>query len=160
MAPGFKKLRFPLLAVSVVLYLLSLSQVAFQPAQQQPEPGGAVLALGILSFFCLGDAPFAFFAWLANLALFCAWGAHGANLGKLCRRAALISIALASGVVVFPRVPVDENGTIVDVASWGPGFYLWLASMFVALAAAWLIPERAPTPSSSVMSEPNATPRQ
>lgn len=75
--------------------------------------------------------------WLGNLALFAAWLALGLRANII--GGTLGTIALIAGVRFFAVAMVTydyESGMPDKVASFGLGFWLWIASVLCALSAA------------------------
>lgn len=106
--------------VSAGLYMLSLTQTALHPYSLKESPSGAFML--VFGWWYQLDC---FYAWYANVALFSAW----TQWYREARYRALVCALVAVGLGV--SVLLDS-----EVVGYGPGYMLWLASMFVTLAGA------------------------
>jgi hypothetical protein len=119
--------RIALLGFGSSLYLISLFCPIFEPAE-----GSSGFIFGLL---CL-IFGFAHLAWYANPLLFLS------GIFFLLQRdgAALFfsgaAIAVGLTTLMIPEIPRDTSGQMTAVVGYNVGFYLWLASMGVVLAAA------------------------
>lgn len=114
--------------LSYVLFLLSLIAVALNRAR-----GYEILLSGPfgLVWFSVN------WPWLGNPALFAAWVslAKRANITAAVFSAA--ALVAASRVFSVPKLMYDyESGMADKIEYFGPGYWLWLASMVCALLAA------------------------
>jgi hypothetical protein len=123
---------------SYVLFFLSLVSTAFIAQYgglgQVSYRGFAVLLTGPLGLVLDFHTNW---PWLGNLALFAAWLALGLRANII--GGTLGTIALIAGARFFSvsMVTFDyESGMPDKIASFGPGFWLWIASILCALAAA------------------------
>jgi hypothetical protein len=114
--------------LSYVLFLSSLVAVAFNHAR-----GYQILLNGLFGLVWFS----ANWPWLGNLALFAAWVslAKRANITAAVFSAA--ALVAASRVFSFPKFMYDyESGMADKIEYFGPGYWLWSASMVCALLAA------------------------
>jgi len=141
-----KKTARMLLIASVVLFLVSLTQNAFC-VRHDAAPSGfkcdiygiAVLVIGWLGILTVHETgPLAVLPWFANPCLLAAW------IAVLTSRRAAAMIFSALGALLglsflFARTEmISEAGGAGDpIASYGAGYWLWLASLAVAFASAW-----------------------
>lgn len=119
--------------LSVGLYVISLPMTAFV-TENISYVGFGALFDGILGVLFASGVNW---PWFANPALFVAWL-------FLLFRAATTAAAIFSGAALvaavyffaFPRVMNNEGGVVVRVSSLELGYWLWLASIVLALVAA------------------------
>lgn len=137
------QIKWLVLLISIGLYIYSLTLPALLLKDEAPIEGGWVLALGWWGLLMYQ------FAWLANPAYFVGIFAYViANLddSKGFSRAVLIlaGIALILGVTSY-RADVwyqGGGGPDIPIIGLGAGFYVWMLS-FCLLLAAWFISPRA-----------------
>ncbi len=121
-----KRRRLPL-SLSAILYAIAL----FCPPFVLQEGNSGFL----LGFVCLLFG-FGELAWYANPLYF----ASLITLGTMKKSfvPAILSaaaLAVALNTVAIEELPRNEAGNMTAVIGYGPGFYLWLASMLVVLNA-------------------------
>jgi hypothetical protein len=106
------------------------------PGENNFWPGGATFCMGFLGFL-VGE-----FGWLANFALIASWISMALAHYKtaLVLSAIALLLALDTFALYVIAVPADESGTNppVHLQSLGPGFWLWLTSILVIVAGAFL----------------------
>ena len=122
--------------LSYVLFLSSLVAVAYPT--QYAGYHGYVRGYQVLVGGLFGLVWFSVnWPWLGNLALFAAW----VSLAKRANITAAIfgtaALVAASRVYWVPKFMYDyESGLADKIEYFGPGYWLWLASMVCALLAA------------------------
>lgn len=132
--------------MSIALYALSLSQIAFclDPKDIQGNPsndcyhGWAALVWGWLGL--TGGA--ANLIWLANPVLYFAWLLVPSGIRVLSVPFCVIAVATGGGFVLVTSLRTAGAGDFRNAAllSIETGYWLWLASMGAALVAALLFP--------------------
>jgi hypothetical protein len=122
----------PFLLTSIVLFLVSLSQPAMHLDGAKSGDRWECLLLLCIGWIGLFGGVF---AWLANPALWLAW------IFILARRyaAALVlliaSLAFALSFLREKHWERDESGShTATITGHGPGYWLWIASIVIALA--------------------------
>jgi hypothetical protein len=137
-----------LLAASVVLFLASLATNAFclQTAGRLDcrHFGWAVLLLGWLELVAISDVgPFVALPWFANPCLLLAWML---TLARLRRAAGLafagIGCLLGASFLLGTSLQISEGGGPSTIVSRGAGYWLWLASLCLAVLGAAALPGR------------------
>jgi hypothetical protein len=121
--------------VSSVMFAVSLALPVFTFKER-----GAVFGLTVLEWgwwgILLGEA-----GWLANLAFLYALWAFSKRRGFASRVAS--SAAFMIGLTSFHAKEWYFNeGGGTQIHLHGPGFYLWLFSLFVLMLGSWLLPAR------------------
>jgi len=115
--------------VALTLWAASLTLTGLVLYDKQERiTGSAILASGWQSPL-VGN-----FAWFAN-ALFL-WSLFRLQSGKPAVGLALLSTLLSLDAFRFSRYPLNEAGGSTPVYGYGWGFVLWLAALFVLVAAA------------------------
>lgn len=124
-----------LLVLSLALFALSLALAACQPmtnsAPGEIWSGYVLLFMGPLGLLTLN------FSWLGNVFLLAGW----INIFRGRRNKALVYSAMAlvaaGSFSFYDAVPVGSSGSFPFKLL--PGYYVWLASMTVALLAGVLL---------------------
>jgi hypothetical protein len=130
-------LKLTLLGASVLLFAWSLS---FDAYYTDGRPDGAPALLTLLTGW-LG-VTIGGFSWLANPLLGAAWLCLLLKRDVRAAFAAGAATILASAFFFQSSIVVDEAGTVGRISGVGRGYWLWLASMAIALAAACVPPMR------------------
>lgn len=118
--------------LSYLLFLLCLFAAAFL-AQHNAEyiRGYQVLLYGVLGLLWFSVN----WPWLGNLALFAAWVSLATRSNITATVFSAAAIVAAARVLLVPELASYESGT-VEIEHFGPGYWLWSASMVCALLAA------------------------
>jgi hypothetical protein len=122
--------RLALVGASLLLFVIACATPAvyFDSTSHEPWPGVMTLILGAFGLFT-GQ-----FAWLANpfyaialvLVLVRQW------IAAATVAAIALLVALTSLLLLGETVPLDEAGVNkATVTGFGPGFYVWLASILL-----------------------------
>lgn len=131
-----------LVGLSILLFLVSLSQKAYHIDTDDHPTHWDGLALLLVGWAGLFQGVF---AWLANPALFVAW------ILLLSRRRrtlavyfSIAAVALALSFLLHRKILRNEAGDYGTIVGYCLGYWLWTASMFVALVASCLgtLPQR------------------
>lgn len=116
---------------SVVLFLVSLTLNGYYTDGDKPDawaPCFGLLLVGWIGVF--ERIP----AWLANPALAIAWVLMGLRRSGLAAFALTVaSLGLALSFLYHQRIMTDEAGNYARITGYGAGYWLWIASMVVAL---------------------------
>lgn len=119
-----------MLAISILLFICSLSQTAYC-TQQGCRPGYDAFVCGALLGFLTGAGAI---TWLANPFLLAAW-IWSIKQPVLSLTTSLISTLIAlSFFAVYKKAGDNEAGSVNLILSYGPGYWLWLSSQVVMLA--------------------------
>ena len=134
-----------LLAASVILYLASLTQNGFclltGGSERCDNYGIFVVGLGWVETLFIGDVgPFVALSWFANPALVFAWAFLLGSGRRVAMVLAGLATALSLAFLAGRAVQISEGGGPSPITAHRAGYWLWLASMVVALASAWLTP--------------------
>jgi hypothetical protein len=135
-----KRMRGHLLTWAVVISaLLYLACFAYPAISLRGIYGASVLLLGIdlalpTGIFAMGGW---IFTWLANVFLVLSWAFASSADTKRCFNMSLISFALGLQTVLFNSIKVqDKSGSCcLRIDEYHIGFYLWMSSITVVLAA-------------------------
>ena len=137
-------LRWVLLGASALSYILCLPEKSFcVESDCNGWPGWGVLFMGWLEPLALPSVgPLVAFAWYANPLVVLAW-----LFGLACRRKEAIWCAagatlLSSAFLCGNRVDTSEAGVAHEITGYAGGYWLWLASAWLALSSTLLIPAR------------------
>lgn len=138
-------LRWLLLGISVISYLLSLTQDTFcSGGSCHGWPGWGVLVMGWLEPVSLAAVgPFVAFAWYANPLLVASWICCGPvrwRTGSICLAA--LACLLSSLFLLGNRVDTSEACISHEITGYAAGYWLWMFSSWLALLSAFLV--RAP----------------
>ena len=114
----FRGLTILLLLIAAVLFVLSMADTAFVTTQQSVK-GYWVLITGWMGFVIFQFAWFANPLTILSLMLFrrrTGWALVSSTLALVC----------VSQAFMFQDIPVDTNGTSIEVIARGAGFYYWV----------------------------------
>jgi hypothetical protein len=140
------------LIVSIVLYAACMFLGAFYVSLPDSVPGQRSFAdgFGLLSRGWLGlDLGFEYVPWLANPLLFLAWILVLLRVRLVAVGSAMRALALGIAFLGVTTLDVSSDGP-VEITGYGEGYWLWLASMAVALVAAMLSAKRPQTAKAEV----------
>jgi hypothetical protein len=120
-----------LLAVSIVLFLASLTQDGFYIDREDPRAWASCIGLLLVGWLgVIMGVP----AWLANPFLVGAWVLACFRrmrwIGLCC---ALISLAFMLSFLLHGEIMTDEAGGYSKITGYGAGYWLWVASAAAAL---------------------------
>lgn len=116
------------------LFLVSLCLPAVCFRANPALDGWLLLLMGWLGLLAFN------FGWFGNVVMLGAWIAFAVKARFMARILAVVAVFTAADSVrlVGNYVPLDESNVNKAVVSgFGPGFYLWIASMVLLFAAAW-----------------------
>jgi hypothetical protein len=117
--------------VSVLLYAMALA------AEVLPGwRGWRVLLTGWRESLMPGADPRVAFGWLANPLVWASWALVFRSAWRGAAALAVPAVALGIGVPFATRIVA--SGVTVSMPHLGPGYWLWLAGLAVALLAALL----------------------
>jgi hypothetical protein len=125
--------------LSLIFFVVSLSLPALNFADGNRIDGFTALVLGWLAILSISTMGPGVIGWYANL--FLVHALVGLARAKARRFAISSLVAASTGAVIalssvlLKRVMVNEGGTLADVTSMGIGFYVWLGSFAVCIAA-------------------------
>ena len=123
--------------LSIGLYLLSLSQIAVCL-----DPGVCYRGWEALAFGWLGVPRLANLTWIANPLLLFGW-LFAPNGPRPLSASFCVAALMVSGAFLFATEVVGSGVGVLreaDLVSRGTGYWVWLASIATALAAALLFP--------------------
>jgi hypothetical protein len=118
--------RRAILAVSLVLFLLCLTQDGFFIDGDNPRAwsqAGYLLLLGWLGLLA------GVVAWLANPLWIAAWIAFALHRHGVALALSIAALVCALSFLTVDAVMVSEAPTFAKVTSVGIGYWLWIASM-------------------------------
>jgi hypothetical protein len=110
------------IVLATVLFLLSLGFNTLKLSQ-----GDSSFLLG---FVCLLFG-FEYLAWLANPFFLVSIILLSLNRSRVALATSTVSVILAATTFLIQKAPFNEAGHMANVVGYGPGFYLWIASMSV-----------------------------
>ena len=84
----------------------------------------------LIGFVCLLFG-FSYVAWFANPLFLLSVVLLLLNRSGMALATSAASVILATTTFLIHKAPFNEAGHMADVVGYGPGFYLWIASMFV-----------------------------
>jgi hypothetical protein len=119
-----------ILTVSIILFIISLTQICFDTENGPGEAGEglAILFSGSFGFFLCPAG----FTWLANPALLVSWIYINRNPRKSLI-ASILSTFLSFSFLLFTDVIVSEGGNTAKINSYRIGYWLWLTSSIIVL---------------------------
>ena len=123
-----KKLPITLLAISILLYITSLTQVAF--CTESCRQGFEVVLLGWLAALFGGAA----LSWFANPILWGSWLFFRKDI-KNSLVASIISFLISLSFLYFDNIIDNEAGHKNKILSYQLGYGLWLASSGIMVVA-------------------------
>jgi hypothetical protein len=122
--------------VSVLLYAVLLYAVALVSAVLPGWQGWGVLLYGWRESLIPRADPRVAFGWLANPLIWASWVlVFRSAYGKAAVLATLATL-LGLGVQFGTRIVVNESVAPLPMPRLGPGYWLWVAGLAVALLAA------------------------
>jgi hypothetical protein len=147
--------------LSLLLFLGSLSLPALYVSDGGRIDGFTALVLGGLAILYVSTWGVGAIGWYANLFLVHALvqlaRAKARRFAVSSLLTAIIGLAIALSSALLKKVMVNEGGALEDVTAMGSGFYVWLGSFVVCIAAdlaiilvdaprsAWVSPPRRDT---------------
>jgi len=117
-------IRIAGIVLAAVLFLSSLSFKTLLLSQ-----GDSSFLLG---FVCLLFG-FSYLAWFANPLFLVSIILLSLNRSGMALAISTASLILAATTFLIQKAPFNEAGHMANVVGYGPGFYLWIASMCVVL---------------------------
>lgn len=125
------------LRLSLPLYLLCLMLPAVEIDKQGWQTGGELALFGIFGLIS------GHLSWLANAAFIIGWIQYLQSKWQTAFGFSLAALGLALSFLAYPTVLMSTAGTPSKIADYGPGYYVWLASM-TCLAIGAYINQRKP----------------
>ncbi|MBI1374301.1 MAG: hypothetical protein GC159_16415 [Phycisphaera sp.] len=139
--------RRVLVTSSVLLFAASLTQDGFLISGENPRAWAS--CFGLLFFGWIGVLQ-GVFAWLANPLLISSWLLLKARRTRsiMCALAALM---FALSFLLYKEIVTDEAGGVSSITRYSAGYWLWVASIAIAVLGAivWK-----PRDGDAVQSEP------
>jgi hypothetical protein len=86
----------------------------------------------LLGFVCLLFG-FSYLAWFANPLFLVSIILLSLNRSGMALATSTASLVLAATTFLIQKAPFNEAGHMANVVGYGPGFYLWIASICVIL---------------------------
>lgn len=116
--------------LSILLFLTALIFPCFDTMAEEGEEGeGAALLLsGFFGFFSTAVG----WSWLANPALWVAWG-YFIKKPRQSFIASVIAVFFALSFLLFKTIMINEAGGTSSIVRYRIGYWLWLASSLVML---------------------------
>jgi len=128
-----KELKKAILLISVILFLLSLTQKCYCTTSQC---GDSIMV------FLLGWAAIvsggAGFSWIANPLLFAAWFSLGKNL-KASMFLSVFAALLSLSFLLFDSVLDNEAGHQNQIIAYKSGYWIWTASSLCMLTGTFTL---------------------
>ena len=128
-----KKLKKAVFLISVILFILSLTQKSFCTTSECSD-SIMVLLLGWGAIF--SDA--AGMAWYANPLLFVAWFMLNKNL-KLSMALSAVAGLLSLSFLMFDYITDNEGGQEHMIISHNAGYWLWMLSCLTMLVGTFVL---------------------
>lgn len=126
-----------LLLASLVAYLACLPFNSFCVSEECGKwPGWGVLFMGWMELILHTEAGV---SWLANPILLVAWVSILFRWRIWAWVFSVTALLLGIGFLGVDEIIVDEGGALRSVTGYAAGYWLWLVSMALAVAAAWKI---------------------
>jgi hypothetical protein len=131
-----------LLSVSVLLFAVSLTQFAFYVNTKDAWSDRAFFPF-LIGWLGVIDGEF---SWFANPLLVVSWVA--ASLGKktLALASVICAICFAASFMLRDHLIASEAPTYAKITGYGPGYWLWLASMALSFWCASVTPRKIKPP--------------
>jgi len=114
-----------LLALSIALYIASLTQPAYCTDERCADSAAVALAGSLGFFLSMAGAT-----WLANPLLIASWIVAHKN-PKASLITSLLATVLSLLFLCFSTIMDNENGTSVNITDVKAGYWLWVTSMAV-----------------------------
>lgn len=139
------------LVASVGLWLASLALNAFcletGRSLNCDNYGAAVLAFGWIETLFIGElGPWVALPWFANPCLLFAWIFALVSIRRAAMVCAAVGGLLALSFLMADSLQISEGGGPSRIMTHGPGYWLWLGSLGLALMSAVSNPGRTPHP--------------
>jgi hypothetical protein len=128
--PPPRKPLGPLTVLSILLFIASLTQKAFHTKNGSEDAYGAALLL--TGWMGVVDGHY---SWLANPALFVSWGQGKRREPLLALGTALVALLFAASFLFRKTIAMNEGGHGEAITGYGPGYWLWIASITAAIAS-------------------------
>jgi len=110
-----------LLTISVIFFLISLTQNAFYVNNESGYHGYLALIFGFFDFFDGGAG----ISWLANIMIIFSWGFHQKRVSLYFSLAALI---LGISFLSFDKILMGTNNNYGQITGYDLGYYFWILS--------------------------------
>lgn len=121
-----KKLKIVALILSILLFIISLTQPAFYIDRSDPD--GWANSIGLLLIGWTGTlAGGAGLAWLANPLLLFSW-IFFFKKPKVSLRLSVIATFFAASFLMFHKILTDEAGNYSTITVRKAGYWFWLSS--------------------------------
>jgi hypothetical protein len=121
--------------LSVALFALCLTQDGYYIAGNNPRAWSPAYGLLFLGWIGLSQRVF---EWIANPLMFLAWFFFWKAKPGRALISSFLALLLMASFLLEKRILSDENGRTSAITGYGPGFWLWMASAAVMLAATGL----------------------
>ncbi|MFL6660520.1 MAG: hypothetical protein ACJ8GW_20710 [Massilia sp.] len=142
------------LLLSIALFALSLALPAFSSSSGGHYPGAQALVVGmveaILGFFMTLVHPSSFgesvplLSWFANPLLLLAWIGIVASKPPLARITSVLALVFWALFLAARSIPTGS--TSLEGIRTGIGYWVWFASILVALVASFGVEQEQPAP--------------
>lgn len=126
MTKRIKKLKIILLTLSILLFIIALTQRGYAVDHKFDDKGSAIIyvLLGGVGLLGFGGA---FTAWLANPLLIISWILpHEKLVWKIVLSALAVLFSLS--FLLFSEIIKDEAGHIGKITGYGAGYWIWVSS--------------------------------
>lgn len=112
------------LIISIVLFLLSLTQNAFYVNDKEEYYGFLVLIYGFFGVFDFGSGV----SWLANVLILISWGL---NQKRISLYLSLCALTLGLSFLAFDEILMGTNDKYGKITQYDLGYYLWILSFLI-----------------------------
>ncbi|MCT2563061.1 hypothetical protein [Chryseobacterium herbae] len=129
-----------ILIVSILVFVISLALPAVFTGKDNEMYGLALFLLGWADLS--GDGT----SWLANPILLFSWIFLLVKQPKIAAFLGLFSVGVALYYFTETEITVNEAGHKSPITSYGPGYYLWLASCVTMFVGSLLLLRSKPDP--------------
>jgi hypothetical protein len=131
--------------LSVALFALCLTQDGYFIAGNSPRAWSPAIGLLLVGWIGMSQK---FFEWLANPLLILAWFFFWKSKPGRASIFSSLAFLFMTSFLLEKRVLSDENGRTAAITGYGLGYWLWIASAVVMMAAAGmaLLEDRRRTP--------------
>jgi hypothetical protein len=113
-------------AISIVLYLFSLTQNAFYVNNEEEYSGYLILILGLYAFLGGGAG----LSWLANIMILFSWATYKKKVSIYFSLSALI---LGVSFLFFDKIIMGTNDKYGSITNYDIGYYCWILSFLTIL---------------------------
>jgi hypothetical protein len=127
-----KKLLNILRVVSIIVFLISTTQVAYILNQEEIHFGYFALIVGIFGVFSSGFGA----SWIANIFLLFAWRFYNQKTSLLY---SFIGVTFGALPLFFNQIPLGTSGHFGTITELKIGYYLWLGSILIALVGSFIV---------------------